>query len=140
MSRSGSTSRVTHSFGSDKLYICLSNKCFKVYPVYSLCTDVRPSQDHRTLRMQTVRINLALFSGNVVDLPCWVLSFNAQKRLWEFHCLQLRIKIVVISGSIGKEGFKDFLKGRQKRRFFQLKSKFKSFVLQVLIQQIKKTE
>ena len=36
-------SRVAHSFGSGKLYICLSNKCFKVYPVYSLCvTDVRP--------------------------------------------------------------------------------------------------
>ena len=24
------TSRVAHSFGSGKLYICLSNKCFKV--------------------------------------------------------------------------------------------------------------
>ena len=53
---------VAHRFGSDKLYICLSNKCFKVYPVYSLCTDVRPSQDHRILRMQTVRINLALWA------------------------------------------------------------------------------
>ena len=31
----------------------------KRYPVYSLCTDVRPSQDHRILRMQSVRINLA---------------------------------------------------------------------------------
>ena len=41
------------------MYIRLSNKCFKRYPVYSLCTDVRPSQDHRILRMQTVRINLA---------------------------------------------------------------------------------
>ena len=51
--------QVAHRFGSDKLYICLSNKCFKVYPVYSLCTDVRPSQDHRILRMQIVRINLA---------------------------------------------------------------------------------
>ena len=59
VSKSRSNSRVAHSFGSDKLYICLSNKCFKVYPVYSLCTDVRPSQDHRILRMQTVRINLA---------------------------------------------------------------------------------
>ena len=58
--KSGSTSRVTHSFGSDKLYICLSNKCFKVYPVYLLCTDVRPSQDHQILRMQTVRINFAV--------------------------------------------------------------------------------
>ena len=38
-----SVSRVARRFGSDKLYICLSNKCFKVYPVYSLCvTDVRP--------------------------------------------------------------------------------------------------
>ena len=34
---SGSASRVAHSFGSGKLYICLSNKCFKVYPAYSLC-------------------------------------------------------------------------------------------------------
>ena len=50
---------VACSTSSGKLYICLSNKCFKVYPVYSLCTDVRPSQDHRILRMQTVRINLA---------------------------------------------------------------------------------
>ena len=33
-----------------------------MYPVYSLCTDVRPSQDHRILRMQTVRINLASFT------------------------------------------------------------------------------
>ena len=31
------TSRLACSFGSDKLFICLSNKCFKVYPVYSLC-------------------------------------------------------------------------------------------------------
>ena len=30
------------------------------YPVYSLCTDVRPSQDHRILRMQTVWINLEI--------------------------------------------------------------------------------
>ena len=36
-SESGSASRVARSFGSGKLYICLSNKCFKVYPVYSLC-------------------------------------------------------------------------------------------------------
>ena len=34
---SGSASRVACSFGSGKLYICLSNKCFKVYPAYSLC-------------------------------------------------------------------------------------------------------
>ena len=59
VSESGAASRVAHGFGSGKLYICLSNKCFKVYPVYSLCTDVRPSQDHRILRMQTVQINLA---------------------------------------------------------------------------------
>ena len=31
--------------------------------MYSLCTDVRPSQDHRILRMQTVRINLAIYFG-----------------------------------------------------------------------------
>ena len=59
-SESGATSRVAHSFGSNKLYICLSNKCFKVYSVYSLCTDVRPSQDHQILRVQMVRINLAM--------------------------------------------------------------------------------
>ena len=35
--KSGSASRVARSFGSSKLYICLSNKCFKVYPAYSLC-------------------------------------------------------------------------------------------------------
>ena len=51
---------VAHRFGRDKLYICLNNKCFKLHPVYSLCTDIRPSQDHRILRMQPVRINLAL--------------------------------------------------------------------------------
>ena len=59
LGESRSTSRVAHSFGSDKVNICLSNKCFNAYPVYSLCTDVRSSQDHRILRMQTVRINLA---------------------------------------------------------------------------------
>ena len=50
---------VAHKSGSGKLYICLSNKRFMVYPVYSLCTDVRPSQDHQILCMQMVRINLA---------------------------------------------------------------------------------
>ena len=34
---------IAHRFGSGKLYICLSNKCFKENTVYSLCTDVRPS-------------------------------------------------------------------------------------------------
>ena len=67
-SKSGWTSRVAHSFGSNKLYICLSNKCFKVYPVYSLCTDVRPSQDHRILRVQTVRINLAAANEHIIFL------------------------------------------------------------------------
>ena len=67
-SESGSASRVAHSFCSNKLYICLSNKCFKVYPVDSLCTDVRPSQDHRILRMQTVRINLALGRADIAQL------------------------------------------------------------------------
>ena len=32
-----SASRVARSFDSGKLYICLSNKCFKVYPAYLLC-------------------------------------------------------------------------------------------------------
>ena len=35
--KSRSASRVACSFGSGKLYICLSNKCFKVYPAYLLC-------------------------------------------------------------------------------------------------------
>ena len=39
--------------------------------MYSLCTDVRPSQDHRILRMQTVRINLAY--SNVFK---WSYEFN----------------------------------------------------------------
>ena len=46
--------QVAHRFGSNKLYMCHRNKCFKVYPVYLLCTDIRPSQDHRILCMQTV--------------------------------------------------------------------------------------
>ena len=36
-SESGATSTVALRFGSDKLYICLSNKCFKLHPVYLLC-------------------------------------------------------------------------------------------------------
>ena len=79
VSESGSISRVAHSFGSGKLYICLSNKCFKVHPVYSLCIDVRPSQDHRILRMQMVRINLALAS----DIPhglIWVSTGRCRLR------------------------------------------------------------
>ena len=55
----GPTNRVAHSFGSDKLYIGLSNKCFNYIQCICCVTDVRPSQDHRILRMQTVRINLA---------------------------------------------------------------------------------
>ena len=55
----GPTSRVAHSFGSDKLYICLSNKCFNCIQCICCVTDVRPSQDHRILRVQMVRINLA---------------------------------------------------------------------------------
>ena len=55
----GSTSRVAHSFSSDKLYICLSNKCFNCIQCNCCVTDVRPSQDHRILHVQTVRINLA---------------------------------------------------------------------------------
>ena len=35
--KSGSASRLACSFGSGKLYKCFSNKCFKVYPAYSLC-------------------------------------------------------------------------------------------------------
>ena len=65
--------QVAHRFGSDKLYISLSNKCFKVYPVYSLCTDVRPSQDHRILRMQMVRINLA----KLAQFWCTVMDYSS---------------------------------------------------------------
>ena len=54
-----SGSRVAHSFGSDKLYIVLSNKCFKCIQCICCGIDIRPSQDHRILRVQTVRINLA---------------------------------------------------------------------------------
>ena len=57
----GPTSRAAHSFGSDKLYICLSNKCFNCIQCICCVTDVRPSQDHRMLRVQTVQINLVLF-------------------------------------------------------------------------------
>ena len=38
-----------------------------MHPVYSLSTDIRPSQDHRILRMQTVRINLAQVVFGRVD-------------------------------------------------------------------------
>ena len=61
--QSGPTSRVTHSFGSNKLYICLSNKCFNCIQHICCVMDVRPSQDHRILRMQRVWINLALLFG-----------------------------------------------------------------------------
>ena len=51
--------RVAHRFGSDKLYMCLSNKCFNCSQCICCGIDVRPSQDHRILRVQTVQINLA---------------------------------------------------------------------------------
>ena len=79
-SKSRSTTRVAHSFGSDKLYIRLSNKCFKVYPVYSLCTDVRPSQDHRILRMQTVRINLAKMVATLSSRPTKLRNTKLEKK------------------------------------------------------------
>ena len=41
-SASRSTSRVAHSFGRGKLYICLSNKCFKCIQRICCVTDVRP--------------------------------------------------------------------------------------------------
>ena len=36
------TSRVAHRFGSGKLYICLSNKCFNSIQRICCVTDVRP--------------------------------------------------------------------------------------------------
>ena len=53
------TSRVACSFGSSKLYICLSNKCFKVYPAYSLCDR------HKTLTGSPDPTYMQL-----VDEPC----------------------------------------------------------------------
>ena len=83
VSESGSTSRVAHSFGSGKLYTCLSNKCFKVYPVYSLCTDVRPSQDHRILHMQMVRINLAIWTSDILYYACiMIFEFSVNRSFW----------------------------------------------------------
>ena len=58
-SESGATSRVAHSFSSDKLYICLSNKCFNCIQRIRCATYVRPSQDHRILRICNRQINLA---------------------------------------------------------------------------------
>ena len=82
ISESGSTSRVAHSFGSGKLYIGLSNKCFKVYPVYSLCTDIRPSH-HRILRMQTVRINLAIWTSDILYYACiMIFEFSLNRSFW----------------------------------------------------------
>ena len=58
-SESGATSRVAHSFGSDKLYICLSNKCFNCIKRICCVTDIRPSQAYRILRICNRQINLA---------------------------------------------------------------------------------
>ena len=80
---SGVTSRVAHRFGSNKLYICLSNKCFKVYPVYSLCTDLRPSQDHRILCMQMVRINLANTLKTTIKIYNTILYYTR----FNFTCM-----------------------------------------------------
>ena len=42
LKQSRPTSRVAHRFGSDKLYICLSNKCFNCIQCICCVTDVRP--------------------------------------------------------------------------------------------------
>ena len=56
---SRATSRVAHSFCSDKLYICLSNKWFNCIQRICCVTDIRPSQDHQILRICNRHINLA---------------------------------------------------------------------------------
>ena len=87
--------QVAHRFGSDKLYICLSNKCFKVYPVYLLCTDIRPSQDHRILRMQTVQINLA----NTTFHTSWSQSYS-----FSYNCNSIKASV----SSIVQEHFSPY--------------------------------
>ena len=71
----GPTSRVAHRFGSGKLYICLSNKCFNHIQRICSVTDVRPSQDHRILRVQTVQINLAHVFIKLIG-PYWALQMQ----------------------------------------------------------------
>ena len=82
---------IAHRFSSEELYICLSNKCFKVCPVYSLCTDIRPSQDHRILRMQTVRINLAVFLCRTKLIP--FLKYNFSVFVYFQTCANLLVEI-----------------------------------------------
>ena len=67
-SESGATSRVARSFGSNKLYICLSNKCFNCIQRICCLIDIRPSQDHRILCVQTVQINLAI-TWKLMSMP-----------------------------------------------------------------------
>ena len=73
-------SRVARRFGSDKLYICLSNKCFKLHPVYLLCTDIRPLQDHRILRVQPVWIKVAKLVENPACRFCSQKSRHGRKK------------------------------------------------------------
>ena len=47
-SESRATSRVAHRFGSDKLYICLSNKCFNCIQHICCVTDIRPNRITRS--------------------------------------------------------------------------------------------
>ena len=65
--------------------------------MYSLCTDVRPSQDHQILRMQTVQINLApigvMTDRSVMDLvkkakgttPIGIMLMNDKDVVIEFE-------------------------------------------------------
>ena len=90
--------QVAHRFGSDKLYICLSNKCFKVYPVYSLCTDVRPSQDYRILHMQTVQINLA--PSSLSESGTAALSLERSTTLYYTLIISPFVKFFIITFNI----------------------------------------
>ena len=47
------------SFGCDKLYTVMGNKCFNCIQCICSGIDIRPSQDHQILCLQMVRINLA---------------------------------------------------------------------------------
>ena len=71
LNKSRVASRVAHRFGSDKLYICLNNKCFNCIQCIRCVTDIRPSQDLRILRVQMVRINLAIWLPRLETCSDW---------------------------------------------------------------------
>ena len=72
---SRSASRVACSFGSRRLYICLSNKCFKVYPAYSLCD-----------RRKTLTGSLDPTYMQPTDEPCILNCKSTSTHLSVMHC------------------------------------------------------